>query len=68
MDHLSFVGSQFGGVAADGSGLAEQKRVLFGSLDILSSDLAACEFLLSSLLNDNGTSALFFVLHQVAGC
>lgn len=48
--HLSFIGSQFGGVAADASGLPQQKRAFFGSLDILSSDLSACEAFLEALL------------------
>lgn len=47
---VSFIGHRFGGSAADGSGIPEQKRVLFGSLDIVASDSGVSESLLTSLL------------------
>lgn len=47
---VSFIGHRFGGSAADGSGIPEQKRVLFGSLDIVASDFGVSESLLTSLL------------------
>ncbi|KAF8318405.1 hypothetical protein DL93DRAFT_2165011 [Clavulina sp. PMI_390] len=49
--HLSFISSHFGGSVADASGLPQQKRAFFGSLDILSTQPPACEALLSSLIS-----------------
>lgn len=49
LHHLSFIGSRYGAVAFDASGIPEQQRTFFGSLDIVSSDPAICEELLAFL-------------------
>lgn len=54
LHHLSFIGARFGGVAADASGLPQQKRAFFGSLDILSSSPDAGEAFITVLRSMNG--------------
>ena len=60
LHHLSFVGSQFGAIVSDASGIPEQRRTFFGSLDIVSSNPVVCEELLASLAAVGGV-----LLHQL---
>lgn len=49
LHHLSFIGSRFGTMASDVSGIPELRRTFFGALDIVSTNPVICEELLTSL-------------------